>query len=245
MRAALHTVTGFLAVVTLAVRCGGDGPTRARPVPRSVTWTAPKTATPVTPTSRPGAARPLPMTTQPRPMSSPAARPAATAPRPRPVVDRSNRQRPAAVDPDLTRQGRTLFAAIVKDDPALARGFFFPRKPFTPLKKAGNPDRYWQHIHGLYERDIRRLRRRRRDWTGATFESLRPGTPPVWIEPGRVHNRIGYYRTRFARLRYRFGGKRYTLFLHTLISWQGQWYVTHLLPAPRRRSNGRSPTAPR
>ena len=47
--------------------------------------------------------------------------------------------------------------------------------------------------------------------------------------------RIGYYRTRFARLRYRYDGKRYTLFLHTLISWQGHWYVTHLLPPPRRR----------
>jgi hypothetical protein len=150
-------------------------------------------------------------------------------------VDWSNRQRPAAGDPELTRQGRALFAAIVKNDSSLARGFFFPRKPFAPLKKAGHPDAYWQHIYRLYEKDIRRMHRKRWDWTGATFESLRPGTKPAWIRPGMVHNKIGYYSTRFARLRYRHGGKRYTLFLHTLITWQGHWYVTHLLPPPRRR----------
>ena len=95
----------------------------------------------------------------------------------------------------------------------------------------------------LYERDIRRLHRKRRDWSGATFESMTPGTPAAWIKPGQVHNKIGYYRTRFARLRYRLAKKRYTLFLHTLITWQGRWYVTHLLPPLRRRAMARA--APR
>ncbi len=175
------------------------------------------------------------------PSARPASRPAASVVRPepraepRPTIDWKNRQRPAPDDSELTRHGRALFAAIVKNQPALAQGFFFPRKPFTPLKEAGNPDRYWQHLHRLYQNDLRRLRRKRRVWAGATFESLRPDGPPVWIKPGRVHNKIGYYRTRYARLRYRYDGKRYTLFLHTLISWQGHWYVTHLLPPPRRR----------
>lgn len=171
----------------------------------------------------------------------PRARPAVKVPRPRPVVDWKNRQRPAVDDPELSRQGRALLAAIEKNEPALAHGFFFPRKPFTPLKEAGNPDRYWQHIYGLYQKDLRRLRRKRQVWSGAIFESLRPGTAPRWIKPGQVHNKIGYYRTRFARLRYRYDGKRYTLFLHTLISWQGHWYVTHLLPPPKRRHVNRSP----
>jgi len=160
-------------------------------------------------------------------------------------VDWENRQRPTSDDPELTRQGRALFAAIVKNAPDLAAGFFFPRQPFTPLKEAGNPDQYWQKIFGLYQKDIRRLRRKRRVWSDATFESLQPGTPPVWIKPGRVHNKIGYFRTRFARLRYRYAGQRFTLFLHTLISWQGHWYVTHLLPPPRRRRVKRGPMAPR
>ncbi len=233
-----------IAAIILATGCGGDGPSKARPVPRSVTWTAPGTAAPAPASMRPGPARLHPMTVA---GSRPVARPVASVarPEPRPAIDWKNRQRPAVNDSDLTRQGRALLAAVAKNDPSGARGFFFPRKPFTPLKEAGNPDRYWQHINRLYEKDIRRLHRNRNVWAGAIFESLRPDGPPVWIKPGRVHNKIGYYRTRFARLRYRYDGKRYTLFIHTLISWQGHWYVTHLRPPPRRRPRPRQRPIPR
>lgn len=223
------------ALATLATGCGSDGPSQARPVPRSVTWTAPGAAPQVAPPRSPA-----PPTARPRVTPSPRTRPAPSPPSPRPAIDWKNRQRPTATgDPDLARQGRALWSAITQNDPARAKGFFFPRKPFTPLKQAGNPDAYWQHIYRLYERDIRRLHRRRRDWTGATFESLTPGTPAAWIKPGQVHNKIGYYRTRFARLRYRLANKRYTLFLHTLITWQGHWYVSHLLPVRRLRPRPR------
>jgi hypothetical protein len=221
-----------LAALLLA-GCGNDGPARARPVPESVTWTAPGAAPAAAPRPRPRLGAGLPREA-PRPAPP---RPAVMAPPvtpPQSAVDWTNRQGPIAGD-WLTAQGRALFAAIAANDPARARGFFFPRKPFTPLKQSGNPDRYWQHIYALYEKDIRRLHRRRADWTGATYESLTPGTRPAWVKPGQVHNKIGYFRTRFARLRYRLGGKRYSLFLHTLITWQGLWYVTHLLPPPPRR----------
>jgi len=166
---------------------------------------------------------------------TPVVRRASPAPRIAPAEDPRNQVPPRDEAAWLDRMGRALLAAIAAGDPALGRDFFFPRRPFTPLKRAANPDRYWQHLVHLFERDVRALRRRQLDWSGATFESLRLAAPPRWIAPGREANHIGYYRTHYARLRYRYRGRRYSLFLHTLITWQGRWYITHLRKPPRRK----------
>jgi hypothetical protein len=123
-----------------------------------------------------------------------------------------------------------LLDAIIRDDVDLARGFFFPREPFTPLKDARDPDRYWLHLFGAYGDDIHKLRRRHRDWSKVQFERMEPGSPPEWVPPGDEANKIGYHRSWGTRVRYRLDGQLYTVKIHTVISWQGRWYITHLLP---------------
>jgi len=147
-----------------------------------------------------------------------------------PAVDPKNESQPAREGADLEAKGKALLEAIVLDDAEKAAAFFFPREPFTPLKDSKDPDRYWKHLYRAYENDIHKLHRRRRDWTGVTFESIEPGTPPVWVPPGDEANKIGYFRSWGTKLRYRIDGQLYTVKIHTVISWQGAWYITHLLP---------------
>ncbi len=143
-------------------------------------------------------------------------------------IDWKNKLKPELSTPGLEQHGRVLLDAIAKDDPELAKDFFFPRAPFTPLKDVANPDRYWVQLYATYKRDIHEMHRKRRDWTGATFESLRLGSPPTWVKPGDEYNKIGYYRTFNAKLRYTIGERKGVIDVHTIISWQGDWYVTHL-----------------
>jgi hypothetical protein len=145
-------------------------------------------------------------------------------------TDPENRKAPPADDPELGRQGRALLAAIAAGDPELARGFFFPREAFKPLKNVRDPDHYWRYLWELYAHEIRTLHGKRRDWKAAELASLRPGTPPKWIRPGVEANRIGYWRTFRSPLAYRVGGRQYRIVVDTMISWDGHWHVTHLLP---------------
>lgn len=146
------------------------------------------------------------------------------------VVDWKNEGMPVHSSAALEASGRALLDAIAHDDVEKARGFFFPREPFTPLKDAKDPDRYWLHLFRAYAKDIHKVHRRHPGWEGAEFESIEPGTPPAWVPPGDEANKIGYHRSWGTKLRYRLDGKRYTVRIHTIISWQGQWYITHLLP---------------
>lgn len=137
---------------------------------------------------------------------------------------------------ELNRLGGRILDAVVKGTPELARPLLFPRTPFLRLKAVADPAAYHHKLWRRLRRDIRRLHRRCLDWSTVRFESLERVAPPVWVRPGQVYNHIGYFRTRYARLRYRLAGRRYTIFVHTLITWQGRWYISHLLaPPPRRR----------
>jgi hypothetical protein len=147
-----------------------------------------------------------------------------------PVIDRKNTQRPEHTALVLEQNGRALFDAIRKDDPTQASEFFFPREPFTSLKDIPDPDRYWKQLFRAYEQDVHKLHRQRKDWSNTSFESLEPGTVPAWVPPGDEVNKIGYYRSWGTKLRYRVDGQLYTIKIHTVISWQGQWHITHLLP---------------
>jgi len=159
---------------------------------------------------------------------------AASSPTQEAADDPDNRTEPPSSGPELEQSGRSLFEAIVTGDPEKARGFFFPREPFTPLKDVADPDRYWRNLYRAYEHDIHQLHRKRRDWTGATFESFEIGSRPTWVKPGDEYNKIGYFRSFGAMLRYRFEGKPYSIKVHTLISWQGRWTITHLLPFKKK-----------
>jgi hypothetical protein len=157
--------------------------------------------------------------------ADPAPAPAAST-----AVDWKNEAQALHTAAVLEPRGRELLDAIVHDDVTKAHAFFFPQEPFTPLKDIKDPDRYWKHLYRAYEQDIHKLHRRHRDWSGVTFESIEPGTPPVWVPPGDEANKIGYFRSWGTKLRYRLGDDLYTVKIHTIISWQGQWHITHLLP---------------
>lgn len=150
------------------------------------------------------------------------------------AVDPDNKTLPPFDGPELEASARDLFDAIVRDDPSKARDFFFPREPFTPLKDVANPDRYWLNLYRTYERDIHALHGKRRDWSGATFVGFEQGTKPTWVKPGDEYNKIGYHRTFGGRVVMRIDGQRHTIKIHTLISWNGRWKITHLLPFKKR-----------
>jgi hypothetical protein len=130
----------------------------------------------------------------------------------------------------LTEHARLLFDAIVQGTPEIADPFFFPREPFLPLKDVDDPGRYHAELVRVYHRDILRLHAKRKSWEKARFVGFTLGSPPRWIEPGREWNKKGYYRTFDAKLAYEVSGTARTLIVRTIISWEGQWYVTHLSP---------------
>ena len=145
----------------------------------------------------------------------------------RPYV-KDNKVLPPLESEELTLRAKKLFDAIVKNDPALGESFWFPKEPFIPLKDVKGPDKYWDNLHATYARDINKLHRKRKSWDGAEFVSFKVGSTPKWVPPGEEANKIGYYRSFRGKLTYRIDDKNSTLDVHTIISWQGEWFITHL-----------------
>lgn len=139
-----------------------------------------------------------------------------------------NAARPPDASEDLTERARHLFDAIVSDRSELADDFFFPREPFIPLKDVRDPARYFDGLIATYHQDIRRLHGSRKSWDGAKFLSFELGSRPRWVKPGEEWNKIGYFRTFGGKLYYEITGRKRVLDVHTIISWDGRWYVTHL-----------------
>lgn len=152
----------------------------------------------------------------------------AKPPEPAPIVA-DNQVPPAEGTPEeLTTRARGLFDAIVKDEAPLGDPFWFPREPFTPLKDVKDPDKYWVNLHRAYANDIHKAHRKRKSWEGATFVDFTVGSKPKWVKPGDEANKIGYYRSFHGKIGYEIDGKKQTIDVHTVITWQGRWYVTHL-----------------
>ncbi|EYF02262.1 hypothetical protein [Chondromyces apiculatus] len=139
-----------------------------------------------------------------------------------------NKILPPRESAELTERARGLFDAIVKNEGALGEAFWFPKEPFIPLKDVKGPGKYWDNLHATYLNDIRQQHRKRKSWEGATFVGFQLGSTPKWVPPGDEANKIGYYRSFRGKLRYEIEGKTHTIDVHTVISWQGRWYITHL-----------------
>jgi hypothetical protein len=157
-----------------------------------------------------------------------------------PARGTENAALPALTSDELTTAAQALFEAVVQGVPALGDPFFFPKEPFIPLKDVHDPAKYYAGLLAEYHHDIRDLHAARRNWAGATFRSFTLGTVPRWVKPGEEWNKIGYHRTYRAKLEYEIAGKVRTLEVHTIISWDGRWYVTHLAPI-RHESRGAPP----
>lgn len=202
---------------------GGAKPSVQAPAPEAA---PPTPSSPLSFERGVGGGGPAPPESAPPPVASSA--PAAAAP----PADPSNKVKPPPPGDELAARARKLFEAARDDDPPKAADFFFPREPFVPLKDVADGGRYWDTLFRTYKNDVRELHRKhRRDLEGATFVGLDLGSAPTWVKPGDEYNKIGYYRTFHAKLRYRTAaGADRSFDVHTLISWQGAWYITHLLP---------------
>lgn len=136
------------------------------------------------------------------------------------------------VDPtagaELQERAKGLFQAIVTDEPERAEAFWFPREPFLPLKDIKDPGKYWVELHHSYVTDIHALHKKRKHWRGAEFVKFEGWARTKWVAPGKEANKIGYHRAFDGKLRYTIDGKAAAIDVHTIITWQGRWYVTHL-----------------
>ncbi len=129
---------------------------------------------------------------------------------------------------ELQERAKGLFEAIVKDEPERADPFWFPKEPFIPLKDVKDPGKYWNELHRLYVSDVHVLHKKRKSWEGAEYVSFDGWSHPKWVPPGDEANKIGYHRAFHGKIHYRAGGEDGEIDVHTIITWQGRWYVTHL-----------------
>ncbi len=135
---------------------------------------------------------------------------------------------PGISNEELQSRAKSLFEAIVKDEPIRGESFWFPKEPFIPLKDVKGPEKYWNTLHKTYERDIHLLHKEKKSWEGATFEEFSLGSSPRWVKPGEEANKIGYFRSFHGKIKYHQNGTLHQIDVHTVITWQGDWFCTHL-----------------
>ena len=133
-----------------------------------------------------------------------------------------------AVDGRVQALGAELFAAVVKDDPALAEQTFFPRDAFLQVKAMQNPGRYWDRLHARFAHDIHALHAATPGLAHASFDRLELVKRGGLVQPGQEGNRLPYWASRHSKLHFRVGGQPKSFEVRVLISWQDRWYVIHL-----------------
>jgi hypothetical protein len=189
------------AVAALAAACG-TGPEAASPV-----TTAPATASTVPSTT----------TTTTMPTTTTTVDPGALP---------QTRDRPAAAGPQWDAGVAALWRAVVADDPAAARPFFFPLTAYRQVKAIRDPDGdYRDRLLRAYDDDIHALHGRL--GPDSQLVGIQVGSP-AWIDPGVEYNKGAYWRVLGNTLTWTSRGQRRTAPVASLISWRGEWYVVHL-----------------
>jgi hypothetical protein len=139
---------------------------------------------------------------------------------------------PTVDSPLFDHHVRLLVAAIVKDDPELARPFFFPMPAYEQVKAIAKPARDWEaRLWKNFVRDVHAYHAQLGvDPAAATLERLEVREQGVrWMKPNSEGNRIGYYRVTRSKLHLRkANGDPLPLEVTSMISWRGEWFVVHL-----------------
>lgn len=132
---------------------------------------------------------------------------------------------------DAADRARFLVQAIRENKPALAAPFFFGKLDFRKVKGIKNPDKYFDYLMKVYVKDIGSLREEMKHPDSLEFVSFKLGRGRNWIPQGKEGNRVPYYATYKSRLIVRDGkdGKERTIKVRVMITWEGRWFVTHLL----------------
>jgi len=125
-------------------------------------------------------------------------------------------------------KARRLFDAIVHDDPARIMDFYFPREAFLLVKGIADPGGYHDRLMRRFVRDIHDLHAQTPDLSRAEFERFELVRRGGWVAVGEEGNRLPYWVSRHSFIHYRVDGQPRRLEVRVLITWDDEWYVTHL-----------------
>lgn len=123
---------------------------------------------------------------------------------------------------------RRLFDAIVHDDPARAMDLYFPREAFLLVKAIADPGGYHDRLLRRYVQDIHDLHASTPDLARAEYERFELVRRGGWVAVREEGNRLPYWVSRHSWLHYRVDGQPRRLEVRVLITWDDEWYVTHL-----------------
>ena len=139
--------------------------------------------------------------------------------------------KPTASGEQWDRDVAGLWDAIVTDDVAKARPFFFPLAAYKQVKQISDPaGDYDKRLITYFDQDIHALHKQ----LGANAAKAKlvkldvTAANAQWIKPGVEYNKGAYWRVFDSKLLYTVDGKQSSMLVKSMISWRGQWYVVHL-----------------
>jgi hypothetical protein len=138
---------------------------------------------------------------------------------------------PSAPAPPAGRaseRARLLVQAIRERRPELATPFFFPRRAFQRVKAIKDPDRYFRQLLKLYQEDVLALRRGFAHPDRIELVGFKLSRRLRWTPKGKEANALPYWDAYGSEVRVRDGGRTHALRVRVMITWDGEWYVTHL-----------------
>jgi hypothetical protein len=225
------------AVTTAALLAGGCGESATTGTARdAAAGAAGKAQVKVTASASPTASARA--TASPRTSATPAAMPAAAID---PGTLPQTNTLPGDQDAQFQTGAQDLWQAIVQDNPALARPFFFPLSAYEQVKAISDPaEDYQNRLIAWYDLDIQAAH----DYLATSADNAQfvgmsvPEGNAQWVEPGAEYNKGSYYRVYGTRLNYEVDGHEASIGVFSLISWRGEWYVVHLGPSTRSAMQG-------
>ena len=143
-----------------------------------------------------------------------------------PQVPPHHRARPEPSSAE--RRARQLFQAILRDDPQLAEGVFFPRSAFLLVKDLRDPGAYFDQLHARFAADNHALHKRLPGLEHAQFERFELARRGGFVAVREEGNRLPYWASRHSLLHYTSQATHHHFEVRVLITWDDEWYVIHL-----------------
>ena len=154
-------------------------------------------------------------------------------PGPKPIVPAHNDPRlkappPMPADGSASERAKLLVQAVRENKPERATPFFFPRDAFRKVKAIGDPDRYFRQLLKLFRDDVLELRRGLAHPDRVELVRFKLSRSVRWTPKGKEANALPYWDAYGSEVLVRDGGKTRALRVRVMITWDDEWYVTHL-----------------